>query len=269
MDVLHAAGQALTTLRARRPLIHQITNVVTVNDCANATLAIGASPTMTWAPEEVEDMARAAQALVLNLGTLQPWTLTSMLRAGKAAAKAGVPVVLDPVGAGGTAYRTAAARELLQEIPVSVIRGNLSEITCLVQGRSGINPGVDNHAKGQVTAALITQMAQALGTTVVITGAVDAMSDGTQSLLLANGTPMLTYVTGTGCMTTSLIASFAAVTSPFVAAVGGVLSMGLAGEQAARKSQGPGTFHQQLFDSLDSLQADMYASLGKVWHSYE
>ena len=136
MDVLHAAGQALTTLRARRPLIHQITNVVTVNDCANATLAIGASPTMTWAPEEVEDMARAAQALVLNLGTLQPWTLTSMLRAGKAAAKAGVPVVLDPVGAGGTAYRTAAARELLQEIPVSVIRGNLSEIRTWASCRS-------------------------------------------------------------------------------------------------------------------------------------
>lgn len=271
MDVLKAVGTALTDLRAKRPLIHHITNVVTVNDCANATLAIGASPTMTWAPEEVEEMAAASSALVLNLGTLQPWTVEAMERAGKAAAAAGVPIVLDPVGAGGTTYRTEAAISLVRSLPVAVIRGNLSEITCLAAHQSGVNPGVDSHGTTAVSSELITNLAGILGTTVAITGAVDAISDGRRSVLLGNGSDLLPYVTGTGCMTTSLIASFAAVSEPFTAAAAGILSMGIAGEMAAAMGTdpGPGSFHIQLIDVLYHLKPESYLTKGKVLECHE
>jgi hydroxyethylthiazole kinase len=264
MNVLQEAGKALQRLRQQRPLIHHITNVVTINDCANATLAIGASPTMTWAPAEAGEMAGAASSLVLNMGTLQPWTIDAMEKAGKAAAGRGVPIVLDPVGAGGTTYRTQRAMQLVTHLPLAVIRGNVSEMMCLAAGKSGVNPGVDSHDTEQVTIEKVRRLAQLLKTTVAVTGPVDAVSDGTRSVLLGNGTSLLTYVTGTGCMTTSLIASFAAVSDPFTAAVSGILSMGIAGEKAACISQGPGTFHLHLIDALYQLQAETYLTYGKV-----
>lgn len=144
MELIPAAAKALEELRRQRPLIHHITNFVTMTDCANATLAIGASPTMTNAVEEVAEMAAAARALVLNLGTLQAWTLEAMLAAGKSAAAHGVPIVFDPVGAGGTTFRTQAALRLLDELPMAVIRGNASEITCLAAHKSGQDFGVDS-----------------------------------------------------------------------------------------------------------------------------
>ena len=264
MNVLQEAGEALQRLRQKRPLVHHITNVVTINDCANATLAIGASPTMTWAPAEVGELAGAASSLVLNMGTLQPWTIDAMERAGKAAAEKDVPIVLDPVGAGGATYRTQGALQLAARLPLAVIRGNMSEMMCLAAGRSGINPGVDSHDREVMTIEKVRHLARLLKTTVAITGPVDAVSDGRRSVLLGNGTPLLTYVTGTGCMTTSLIASFAAVSGPFTAAVSGILSMGIAGETAARLSQGPGTFHLHLIDALYQLQTETYLTCGKV-----
>lgn len=271
MDIKQEIGQALTILRQRRPLIHHITNFVTMTDCANVTLAIGASPTMTNAVEEVGEMASAAAALVLNLGTLQSWTIEAMMIAGKAAAAAGIPIVLDPVGAGGTTFRTQAALQLVQTLPITVIRGNLSEMTCLAAGRSGHPIGVDNQDREAVTLNLAQTIAQRLGTTIVITGPQDAVSDGTKSVLLGNGTDLLTYVTGTGCMTTSLIASFAAVTEPFIAAAAGVMTMGLAGEMAMAHGgdTGPGTFHQHLFDAVYALDTKQFCSSGKVLMYHE
>lgn len=271
MDVLQQSSSALTALRQRRPLIHQLTNFVTMTDCANVTLAVGASPTMTNAVEEVGEMAAAADALVLNLGTLQSWTLDAMICAGQAAARHGIPIVLDPVGTGGTTFRTQAAVRLVKTLPLTIIRGNLSEITCLAAHRSGQNVGVDSHAAGAVSTAIAQAAAQQLGCTVVITGPQDAVSDGTRSLLLGNGTPLLTYVTGTGCMTTSLIASFSAVAKPFIAAAAGVMTMGLAGEAAqARGGQaGPGTFHQLLLDAVYSLQPMDFCTSGKVLMFHE
>lgn len=266
MKLWKDAGSALQKLRSKRPLIHHITNFVTMTDCANATLAVGASPTMTNAVEEVEEMAAAADALLLNMGTLQHWTVDAILLAGKAAEKAGIPIILDPVGAGGTAYRTESVLRVIQNIPVTIIRGNLSEIICLAYKKSGVNPGVDNHEKTTVDISLITRIAQLLGTTVVITGAADAVSDGTHSVVLGNGCPMLTYVTGTGCMTTSLIASFAAVTDPFTAAAAGTSVMAIAGEQALADggNAGPGSFHQLLFNSIYQFKADSFNLYGKV-----
>lgn len=159
MNVLQEAGKALQRLRQQRPLIHHITNVVTINDCANATLAIGASPTMTWAPAEAGEMAGAASSLVLNMGTLQPWTIDAMEKAGKAAAGRGVPIVLDPVGAGGTTYRTQRAMQLVTHLPLAVIRGNVSEMMCLAAGKSGVNPGVDSHDTEQVTIEKVRRLA--------------------------------------------------------------------------------------------------------------
>lgn len=265
MELIPKVAEALQELRRQRPLIHHITNFVTMTDCANATLAIGASPTMTNAVEEVAEMAVAAKALVLNLGTLQQWTLEAMLVAGKAAAAHGVPIIFDPVGAGGTTFRTRAALKLLDELPLAVIRGNAAEITCLAAHKSGQNLGVDSRM-GPVGPAQAAVLADHIGTTVAITGAVDVISDGQRTAEIHNGCPMLTYVTGTGCMTTSLIASFAAVTEPFTAAAGGILAMDLSGERAlARGGQaGPGTFHTLLFDAFYELNDAVLQQHGKV-----
>lgn len=265
MELIPAVAKALEELRRQRPLIHHITNFVTMTDCANATLAIGASPTMTNAVEEVAEMAAAARALVLNLGTLQAWTLEAMLAAGKSAAAHGVPIVFDPVGAGGTTFRTQAALRLLDELPMAVIRGNASEITCLAAHKSGQDFGVDSRL-GPADPALASSLASHLGTTVAITGAVDVLSDGRQTAEIHNGCPMLTYVTGTGCMTTSLIASFAAVADPFTAAAGGILAMGIGGELALAGGgqAGPGTFHARLFDAFYQLDDAILQKYGKV-----
>lgn len=265
MELVPAIAKALQELRRQRPLIHHITNFVTMTDCANATLAIGASPTMTNAVEEVAEMAAAAKALVLNLGTLQQWTLEAMLAAGKSAAVHGVPIVFDPVGAGGTTFRTQAALRLLDELPMAVIRGNASEITCLAAHKSGQDFGVDSRVR-TADPSLASSLARHLGTTVAITGAIDVLSDGRQTAEIHNGCPMLTYVTGTGCMTTSLIASFAAVADPFTAAAGGILSMGIGGELALAGGgqAGPGTFHACLFDAFYQLNDALLQQYGKV-----
>ena len=265
MIILEEVGSKLTVLRRERPLIHHITNFVTMDDCANATLAIGASPTMTNSVEEVAEMAGAAKALVLNLGTLQQWTLEAMVLAGKAAAANGVPIIFDPVGAGGTTFRTQAALRLVQELPLSVIRGNAAEITCLANHQSGQNLGVDSLVR-PVDSALAADLAQKLATTIAITGAVDIISDGTRTATVHNGCPMLTYVSGTGCMTSSLIGSFAAVSDAFTAAVSGVTAMGIGGELAMERggSAGPGSFHALLFDAFYSLNDRMLQQYGKV-----
>ncbi|WP_301859509.1 hydroxyethylthiazole kinase [uncultured Megasphaera sp.] len=261
-----SAGAALKALRAQRPLIHHVTNVVTMNDCANATLAIGASPVMTWAEEEVEEMAAAAQALVLNLGTLQHWTVDSMVKAGKAAARKGIPIVLDPVGAGGTTFRTQAALRLLQALPITVIRGNRSELACLTAGTKGEHLGVDSDDSRPVSAEEVCRMARKLQTVVAVTGPIDAVSDGQQVILLENGTPLLARVTGTGCMTTSLIAAFCTAADAVTAAAAGVTAMGLSGEMAVDQEGpvGPGTFHARLFDGLYLLEAADFVQYGKI-----
>ena len=176
-----------------------------------------------------------------------------------------MPIVFDPVGAGGTTFRTQAALRLLDELPMAVIRGNTSEITCLAAHKSGQDFGVDSRL-GPADPALASSLASHLGTTVAITGAVDVLSDGCQTAEIRNGCPMLTYVTGTGCMTTSLIASFAAVADPFTAAAGGILAMGIGGELALAEEgkNGPGTFHARLFDAFYQLNDAILQKYGKV-----
>ena len=244
-------GDDLRVLRERKPLVHQITNYVVMNETANATLALGALPVMAHALEEVEEMAALAGALVLNIGTLSPDWIEAMLRAGRAANAAGVPIVLDPVGAGATRYRTDSARRLLGELEVAVVRGNAAELATLAGQEAEIR-GVESISKGGVE--LARAAARALGTVAAVTGPVDHVSDGETVLAVANGHELLGTVTGTGCMSTAVTGAFLAVSQePLLAAAEALVAFGVAGEDAAREAKGPGSFHAALYDALYNL----------------
>ncbi|HEV2107540.1 MAG TPA: hydroxyethylthiazole kinase, partial [Thermomicrobiales bacterium] len=173
MDYVSAAAEALERIAATKPLIHQITNVVVTNDSANLTLGFGALPVMAYAPEEVAEMAALSQALVLNIGTLSAGEIAAMLLAGRAAAGAGVPIVLDPVGAGATQFRTDSALRLLHELPITVLRGNRGEIGALVG--SGAVRGVE--AVGtEDPRAVAAAAVKTFGVTTVVTGAIDVIA---------------------------------------------------------------------------------------------
>jgi hydroxyethylthiazole kinase len=252
----------LNKVRENKPLIHHITNYVTVNDCANITLAIGASPVMADAIGEAADIAAIAQAVVLNMGTLNEHTIPSMAAAGKAANSKGIPVVFDPVGAGASKLRNDTAASIISEIKLSVIRGNISEIK-FVAGLGSKTKGVDASASdiaGAGSAGITAKaLAQKLGCVVVISGAVDAISDGKKIVFVENGHPMLGSLTGTGCMCSSLIGSFCGTTpaEPLTAAVTAMMCMGIAGELAYENAgqRGNGSFRVALHDAISRMDA--------------
>jgi hydroxyethylthiazole kinase len=248
------AGDSLRRLREAKPLVHQITNYVVMNETANATLALGALPVMAHAREEVEEMAALAGALVLNIGTLSPHWVEAMLLAGKAANELRTPVVLDPVGAGATTYRTETAKRLLDEIDVTVLRGNAGEVATLVGIEAEVR-GVESIDAGSDAGELARQAARRLGVVASVTGAVDHVSDGDTVVAIANGDPLLATVTGTGCMSTAITGCFLAVNreAPLDAAAEALVAFGVAGEDAAREARGPGSFHVNLYDALAAL----------------
>ena len=258
------AGRDLAAIRERRPLVHQITNFVVMNETANATLALGALPVMAHAVQEVEEMAGAASALVLNIGTLSDEWVEAMLLAGRAANRAGVPVVLDPVGAGATAYRTETARNLLDDLDIAVVRGNSAEIATLAGHKAEIR-GVE--AVGSAAGPeLAREAARALGCVAAVTGPVDHVSDGERVLAIANGHELLATVTGTGCMSTAITGCFLGVRpdDPLEAAAEALVAFGVAGEDAARKAKKPGSFHVALYDALYDLDPKKLDSRAKV-----
>ena len=245
----------LRRLRETKPLVHQITNYVVMNETANATLAIGALPVMAHAREEVEEMVALAGALVLNIGTLSPPWVEAMLLAGKAANERGVPVVLDPVGAGATTYRTETAKRLVEELEISVLRGNAGEIATLVGVDAEVR-GVESIGAGEGAAALAERAGRLVGAAAV-TGAVDYVSDGERTLGVDNGHELLGTVTGTGCMATAMIGCFHAVQAdPLIAAAEALATFGVAAEDAAAEARGPGSFHVALYDALANLDAE-------------
>ena len=247
-------GDSLRRLRDAKPLVHQITNYVVMNETANATLALGALPVMAHAREEVEEMVALAGALVLNIGTLSPSWVEAMLLAGRAANELGVPVVLDPVGAGATTYRTETARRLLGEVRVTVLRGNAGEIATLVGVAAEVR-GVESIGAGDDAAELARAAGAQLGLVASVTGPVDHVSDGETVVSIANGDPLLAAITGTGCMSSALTGCFLAVNRdrPLEAAAEALVALGVAGEDAARGASGPGSFHVALYDSLAAL----------------
>lgn len=252
LDYGAEAGRVLATVAARIPLIHHITNVVVTNDVANLTLAFGASPVMAYAPEEVAELAALAGALALNIGTLSASEIDAMLLAGRAAADRGVPIVLDPVGAGATAFRTASALRLLDALPITVLRGNRGEIGALVG--SGQMRGVD--AIGQEDQrAVASAAAERFGLTVAVTGAVDIIVGASGALEVHNGDPLLGRITGSGCMATAAIAIFLTTGgAPATQAALALATYGLAAERAAAGAPGPATFRTRLLDEVAALR---------------
>lgn len=233
-------AEILETVRKTSPLIHNITNYVTVNDCANMVLACGASPIMADDRQEVAEITAICQGLNLNIGTLNSRTIESMLLAGKAANTLGHPVVLDPVGAGASTLRTETARRFLQEVQFTVIRGNISEIRTLAQG-AGSTKGVDADVADRVTEENLEQavcfakeFAAKTGAVVAITGAIDLVADGQKAYCIRNGHPIMSSITGTGCQLSALTAAFVAANpnKPLEATAAAVCAMGLAGEIA-------------------------------------
>ncbi|NLW77861.1 MAG: hydroxyethylthiazole kinase [Ruminococcaceae bacterium] len=254
----------LDNVRAQAPLIHSITNYVTVNDCANILLACGASPIMADDIGEVEEITALCGGLNLNIGTLNARTIPAMLAAGKRANALGRPVVFDPVGAGASALRTQTAHHLLEEVRFAVIRGNISEVKTLALG-SGTTKGVDADLADAVTedtlagaVAFARQFAAKTGAVVAITGAIDIVADAQQAYCIRNGHPMMRLVTGVGCQLSALAAACVAASPghPLQAAAAAVCAMGLCGERAfARMAQQDGNFAYRgyILDAVTNL----------------
>ncbi|MCL5291596.1 MAG: hydroxyethylthiazole kinase [Actinobacteria bacterium] len=250
-------AQDLRQVREKRPLVHNITNFVVMNETANALLCIGALPIMAHALEEVEEMVSCADALVLNVGTLAPEWVDAMVAAGKRANELDIPIVLDPVGAGATRLRTESCKRILDEVRVSIVRGNAAEISVLA-GFGGRIKGVESIGHEGDVRQVATELARERECTVALTGAVDVVTGGARTALISNGSPMLARVTGTGCMCSTMVASFAGVQrDAFRAAIGGLTAFGIAGEMAAEESgERPGSFHVALYDALAEISGD-------------
>ncbi len=254
--------QDILKIRKSSPLIHNITNYVVMNTTANALLAIGASPVMAHAAEEVVEITGLAQALVLNIGTLStPW-IEAMLKAGKEAHRRRIPVVLDPVGCGATQFRTDTAQKLIHELRPAVIRGNASEIRALISSGAATK-GVDSlHTPDEVRNDAIA-LSHAAGCVVSVSGSIDLIVEGNQLIRIANGHPLMTKVTGMGCTASALTGAFLAVNeSPLSAAAHAMAVMGIAGELAAERAVGPGSFQMHFLDVLYGLsETDMTQNL--------
>jgi len=257
-------GATLAVIRKRKPLVHNITNYVVMNETANAILALGALPVMAHAKDEVREMVALARALVLNIGTLSEDWVEAMLLAGTAANERKIPVVLDPVGAGATAYRTNTAKRILDVVDVAVLRGNAGEIATLVGVEAEVR-GVEAVGVVGDPAELAREAARTFGVVASVTGPVDHVSDGERVAAVANGHELLAAVTGTGCMSTALTGCFlAAENVAFKAAVEALVAFGVAGEDAAAEAKGPGSFHVALYDALAALDPSSLTGRAKV-----
>ena len=258
---------ALLNVKAKHPLVHCITNYVTVNDCANALLACGASPIMADDAHEVEEIVEVADALVINTGTLNSRTIEAMLVAGKKANWLGRPVVLDPVGAGASRLRTETAIRLLSELRFAAVRANISEIKALALGGVGTQ-GVDANVADKVTdeglersLEFIKAFSLKTGAIVAVTGEIDIVTNVKSSFCIRNGHPMMASVTGTGCLLSALVAAFIAANpaEPLKAAAAAVCEMGLAGETAYKRltaADGNATYRNYIIDAIFTMTAE-------------
>lgn len=268
-------GSALENVRSQVPLVHCITNYVTVNDCANALLACGGSPIMSDEPEDVADITSICGGLVLNIGTLNARSIEGMHVAGARAGELGHAIVLDPVGAGASALRTKTAADLIDTLPITVVRGNMSEVKTIA-GTAAATRGVDVNPDDAVTednlaasAAFARELAAKLGCVVAITGAIDIVASADRAVAIRNGVPTMGKITGTGCMLTCVVAAYA-VANPddvFTATVAAIAGHGLAGEVAAARmtpADGNGSFRTYLLDAICNMTADQLVAGAKI-----
>lgn len=268
--------RSLENVRTLGPLVHNITNYVTVNDCANALLSLGASPIMADDIAEVEDIISICSALVINIGTLNDRTIESMIIAGKKANQLGKPVILDPVGAGASTLRTATVYRLLKEVKFTVIRGNISEIKTVYAG-SGSTKGVDADINDSLTEsnqeeviAFTKTLAKQTGAVIAITGAIDLVANENEAIMIRNGHASMSKITGTGCMLTSILGAFAAANPDQLleSTAAAITLMGLCGEYAHRKSVesqgGTSTMRMHLIDALGLITPEMLMEDAKI-----
>jgi len=245
---------SIESIRSKSPVVHNITNYVVMNNTANALLAIGASPVMAHAEEEVEDMVNIASALVINIGTLSERWIRSMFKAAHQARKKGIPVILDPVGAGATAYRTKTARELINNEPPTIIRGNASEIMALYDDASRTK-GVDSATSSDAAIDTAKTLSEIHKCVICVSGPTDYIIDKNNIIKIKNGHPLMSRVTGLGCTASALCGAFAAAEKkPFIATVKAMALMGIAGEMAADISAGPGSLQTNFLDILYRLK---------------
>lgn len=261
--------EIIKKIKSDAPLVHHITNYVTANDSANTVLALGGRAVMADDAEEVEEMVSLASALVLNTGTLSRQKLASFLSAGKKANQLGIPVILDPVGLGSTELRKELISSILENVKLTAIRGNMSEIVSL-SGSNGKTRGVDSTIStldgGESTAKALAKRWQCV---VAITGKIDIVSNGTEVYHIHNGDPVLSKITGTGCMSTSLIGVCTAAADPLLGTLLGLSIMGIAGETASMRlqqeeSEGLGSAKVYLFDALSRFSINHYLERGKI-----
>lgn len=256
--------KSVELIRKASPVVHNITNYVVMNNTANALLAIGASPVMAHAEQEVEEMVNIASALVINIGTLSERWVQAMFKAARRARQRGIPVVLDPVGAGATAYRTETARRLIEKEPPSIIRGNASEILAIDDDESKTK-GVDSFASSDAAIDTARKLSQLHRCVVCVSGATDYVVGEEGIVKIKNGHPLMSRVTGMGCTASALCGAFAAVEkSSFAAVVGAMAVMGIAGEMAADATAGPGSLQVRFLDNLYRLTEDDIRRLLKV-----
>ena len=259
--------EMLKNVREKCPLIHNITNYVTVNDCANVLLACGGSPIMSDDEAEVEEITALCGGLNINIGTLNQRTIPSMHKAGKKANALGHPVVLDPVGAGASTLRTQTAKDLIEAVRFTVIRGNISEIKALALGEGGAR-GVDADVADKVTedtlpqaAAFAKEFAKKTGAVIAITGAIDIVADSEKAYCIYNGHPMMSSITGTGCQLSAITAAYVTANpeTPLEAAAAAVCLMGICGEKAYERlteQDGNATYRNYIIDTVYNLTGE-------------
>jgi hydroxyethylthiazole kinase len=247
----------LSQIKQKKPLIHHITNYVVANETANLTLCLGALPVMAQSIDEVEEMVSIASALVLNIGTLDKPLIDSMIKAGRKANELNIPIVLDPVGAGATTLRTNSSKKLLAEFQIDIIRGNAAEVATLAGIKAEVR-GVESMSGNESAKEAALSLNKSTSAVIAVTGKEDIVVADGKTALIANGHPMLGAVTGTGCMSTTAVATFCSISeNNFDGCIAGLVAFGIAGEKAARGNiNKPGSFHAALYDAVSSLSGN-------------
>jgi hydroxyethylthiazole kinase len=258
------AYRLLEKVKTSKPVVHHLTNWVTIYDCANIVKVLGASPVMAHAKEEVAEMAGIASSLVLNIGTLTSEFVEAMKIAANSANKKGIPVILDVCGAGATLLRDKKCFELLNETKINVIKGNASEIA-RISGEPVKTKGVDSGRVNKNMMKTAKELAYKRMCTVVVTGKEDIITDGERLYVVKNGHPMMTHIVGTGCMATSVIGAFCAVDEDLdYACASALVCFEIAAECAAKSAKGPGTFKEKMYDCIFGLDKKTIERMQKV-----
>lgn len=276
---------ALKEVRKNIPLTNCITNYVTINDCANAVLAIGGSPVMSDDPREIEEFVKIADALVINLGAINPTQIEAMIIGSHYGTKTKTPIVLDPVGVGVTELRNNLTLKLIEEADISAIRGNMSEIKAIARlidldeiksSTKNVSKGVDASKDDEITkknlkthGKIVKALANKINTIIIASGAIDIISDGKSTYACENGDSMMPKITGSGCMLTSIVGSFCGVNEALTAGLTATVTMGVAGEKAGKfvreEDSGTGTFRAKLIDYLSNMDSELLLKEAKLY----